>query len=172
MATYKQGYKKQSAENILLKFIVGIIVTVVVIVGIVFVLQQANKWKEYSEYPAISNYAGIFEYTNGGTEELEDYVIYFYSTNSDSEDLRNSVLSIGRNLNTDENELFFIANSDAMLDSDTQLENFLTDIDEESLSTPLLVVVADGELYEAYTTDADIVETLESIEEGTFDPFN
>lgn len=170
MATYKQGYKKQSAENVLLKFIVGIIVAVIVLVAILYTYSELTKWKNYSEYTAVTNYADVLDYTSDGTD-LEDYVVYFYSSNDSSSDAKDSVLKLANDINKD-NELFFIANSEAMADSETELDTFLEAVDVDTLSTPMLVVVVDGEFHQLYASTTDVVEVLESIEEGTFAPFN
>jgi hypothetical protein len=171
MATYKKGFKKQNPETVLLKVIIGIIAVVFLLVGVLFVYDAATKWKNYDEYTATTTYADIFEYTNGEDTALEDYVIYVYSTNESSVAIKNDVLKEGKRINKD-SEMFFLANSAAMSDSETELEDFLTAIDLEELSTPMLIVVADGEFYEAYIGSEDLLAALDSIEAGTFDAFN
>jgi hypothetical protein len=171
MATYKKGYKKQNPETVLLKVIVGVIAVVFVLVGVLFVYDSTTKWKNYDYFTTVTTYEDMFEYTNGEDEALEDYVIYIYSTNESSVAVKTDVLKEGKNINKD-SEIFFLADSSAMTDEDAELAGFLAAIDEEELSTPMLIVVADGEFFDAYMGSEDLMATLESIEAGTFAAFN
>ncbi|MBN2876389.1 MAG: hypothetical protein JXL85_01930 [Bacilli bacterium] len=172
MATYKRGYKKQNSETVLLKVIIGIIVAVFAFVALAFVYDAVTKWRSYDYYTTITEYEGIFEYTNGGDEALEDYVVYFYSdTCSNCKDIKNSVLKDGNRLNRD-GEMFFLANTGTMTDEDAQLAGFLDEIGEQELGTPMLVVVANGEFYGVYMGSTLVSETMDSISSGTFDAFN
>jgi hypothetical protein len=171
MATYKKGYKKQNSETVLLKVIVGIIVVVFLLVGVLFIYDAATKWKEYDYFTTTTTYTDIFDYTNGGEEALEDYVIYLYSTNESSTLIKTDVLKEGKRINKD-SEMFFLANTAAMSDADAALDDFLATIDEEELSTPMIIVVANGEFYEAYIGSESLLAALDSIEAGTFDAFN
>ena len=171
MATYKKGFKKENPETVLLKVIIGIIIVVFVMVGVLFVYDATSKWKDYDYFTTVETYTGIFEYTNGGDEALEDYVIYLYSSNESSTSIKIDVLKDGKAINKD-SEMFFLANSDAMTDTDTALDDFLATVDEEELSTPMIIVVADGVFYDAYVGSENLLATLDSIEAGTFDAFN
>ncbi|MBI9008412.1 MAG: hypothetical protein JEZ05_00130 [Tenericutes bacterium] len=171
MATYKKGFKKENPETVLLKVIIGIIVVVFLMVGVLFIYDATTGWKDYSYFTTTTTYADMFEYTNGEETALEDYVIYMYSTNESSVAIKTDVLRDGKKINKD-SEMFFLANSTAMSDSDTELADFLATIDEDALSTPMLIVVANGEFYEAYIGSVDLLAALDSIEAGTFDAFN
>lgn len=172
MATYKKGYKKQNTETVLLKVIVGIIIAVFAFVAMAFVYDTTTQWRQYTNYTAITEFDGIFEYTNGGTEALDDYVVYIYSnTCPNCEAIKTDVLRDGNRLNK-ETEMFFVANADTMTDTDAELDGFLDTIDEVQLGTPLLIVVADGEFYDAFVGSAEVVDAMNSIEEGTFPAFN
>lgn len=172
MATYKKGFKKQNSEQVLLKVIIGIIVAVFAFVIVAFVYDAATQWKSYGNYTTITEYDGILEYTNGGDEALTDYVVYFYSdTCTNCSDIKIDVLRDGNRLNKD-GEMFFVANTGAMTDGDTELDNFLDSIGETELGTPMLLVVANGEFYGVYLGSSDVTDAMNSIENGTFDAFN
>lgn len=172
MATYKKGFKKQNTETVLLKVIIGIIISVFVFVAIAFVYETANQWKSYDNYTKITEYNGILEYTNGGDAALQDYVVYFYSTSCPNcQDVKTQVLRDGNKLNKDA-PFFFIADTGTMSDESTNQAAFLTAIDKTTLSTPMLVVVANGQFYGAYVGSTEVVSTLDSIVAGTFDAFN
>lgn len=172
MATYKKGYKKQNTETVLLKVIVGIIITVFAFVAMAFVYDITTQWKQYTNYTAITEFDGIFEYTNGGEVALDDYIVYLYSdTCPNCEAIKNDVLRDGNQLNK-ETEMFFVANADTMTDTETALEGFLDTIGEVELGTPLLIVVSDGEFYDAFVGSSEVVDAMNSIEEGTFPAFN
>ena len=174
MATYKKGFKKQNSETVLLKIIIGIIIAVFAFVIVAFVYDATTQWKDYSEYTQITEYADIFDYTNGGDEALEDYVIYFYSDNCPNcANVKNDVLRDGNRINKD-GEMFFLANADQMVDTDTELDDFLDIIDVASTEygTPLLLVVVDGEFSAVFVGSSDVVEAIDSIEAGTYEGFN
>lgn len=172
MATYKKGFKKQNSEQILLKVIVSIIVSVMLFIAIIFIYDAVSKWKDYDSYTNITEYSGIFDYTNGGTEELQDYVVYFYSTSCiNCEYAKLDVLKAGNKINRGD-DMFFIANADEMTDTDTFLETFLDEIDLSQMQTPLLMVVVDGEFYEVFTGTIAVTGALDSIEAGTYEAFN
>ena len=172
MATYKKGFKKQNSEQVLLKVIVTIIVSVMIFIGVIFIYDAASKWKDYDHYTTITEYDGIFDYTNGGTEELQDYVVYFYSASCENcIEAKPDVLRAGNKINRGD-DTFFIASTDTMTDADTKLAAFLTEIDLSDLVTPLLVVVVDGEFHEVFTGTTDVTAALDSIEAGTYEAFN
>ena len=106
MATYKKGFKKENPETVLLKVIIGIIIVVFVMVGVLFVYDATSKWKDYDYFTTVETYTDIFEYTNGGDEALEDYVIYLYSSNESSTSIKIDVLKDGKAINKD-SEMFF-----------------------------------------------------------------
>lgn len=172
MATYKKGYKKENTEQVLLKVIVSIIVSVMVLIAIIFIYDTASKWKDYDHYTLITEYDGIFDYTNGGTEELQDYVVYFYRTDCENCVIaKTDVLRAGNKLNKD-GEMFFIANTDTMNDADTNLAEFVDTIDISQMVTPLLIVVVDGEFYEVFTGSSTVVDALDTMADGSYDAFN
>ncbi len=172
MATYKKGFKKQNSEQVLLKVIVSIIVSVMLFIAIIFIYDAVSRWKDYDSYTNITEYSGIFDYTNGGTEELQDYVVYFYSTSCvNCENAKLDVLKAGNKINKGD-DMFFIANADEMTDTDTFLASFLAEIDITAMQTPLLMVVVDGEFYEVFTGTTSVTDALDSIEAGTYEAFN
>lgn len=171
MATYKKGYKKQNPETVLLKVILGIIVAVALFVGTFYIYDISTEWKDYENYTAITTYKGMLEFANGGDEALEDYVVYFYSNKDSSNNIKVDVLRNAKDINKD-SEMFFLADINAMTDADAELEDFLDAIELDSLSAPLLLVVADGEFYGVYSGSEQLLDVLASIEEGTFEAFN
>ncbi len=172
MATYKKGYKKQNPETILLKIIIGIIIGVFAFVGAAIIYDKTTEWKTYDYFTSITEYDGIFEYDNGEEEALEDYVVYFYATGCENcADIQNSILKDGKRINRD-GEMFFLANVDSMTDEDENLEDFLDEIGETELGTPMMIVIVDGEFYEAFIGSSDCEEMMDTIADGDYEPFN
>jgi thiol:disulfide interchange protein len=172
MATYKKGYKKQNSEQVLLKVIVSIIISVFALVAIVWIYDSVTKWQNYEYYTQITEYDGIFDYTDETDTELQDYVVYFYSDSCvNCQEAKSVVLSIARKINRGE-EQFFIANTGSMTDETESLDAFLEDIDLTQMVTPLLIIVIDGEFYEVHTGTTDVISALEGIENGDYADFN
>jgi len=158
MATYKKGFKKQNTETVLLKVIIGIIVAVFGLVAIAFIYDAATQWKDYSYYTTITEYDGILEYTNGGDEALQDYVVYFYADDcSNCATIKNTALKDGNKLNKNE-ELFFIADTGNMNDETENFPAFLDSVDLSSteFGTPALLIVVDGEFYGIYVGASEV----------------
>jgi len=177
MATYKKGFKKQSSEQVLLKVILGVIVSVLILVAIVFIYDVSSKWKNYSNYTEITEYANIIDFTNGEEEPLEDYIVYFYSTNCEyCAEVKEDVLKLGTKINRGTDE-FFIVNTAEVTDAAEEYEDFVSELDavyDELLTnilTPSIAIFVDGELYD-YIIGSDVLDALESIQEGTYEPFN
>lgn len=167
MATYKKGFKKQNSEMLLLKTIVVIIVSVILIVAVAFVYDSVTKWKNYNNYEAVADYADVFQMKDDAEIELDDYVIYVYSTTCEScATIKNDVLKIGNKL--DENT-FFLLDTGAI---EGESDDFLETVERTSIATPMLVVVNDGEFYELFVGSTAVLDTLSLIEEGNYTPFN
>jgi hypothetical protein len=169
MATYKKGYKKQSSDQVLLKVIVGIIISVVVLVGVVFIYDASTKWKEYDNYTHVTEYADIFDLTDGDGNELNDYVVYLYDGSGSCENCnaaKNDMLKYGSRL--DDNQ-FFLADINDMTDDDTALDDFLAELDRTDLVYPLLVIVIDGEYYDYVSGYPYVVNSIQSIQEGDYE---
>ena len=175
MATYKKGFKKQNAETVLLKVIIGIIISVFAFVALAFIYEASTAWRTYDHYTLVTEYDGIMEYTNGTDTALEDYVVYFYSdTCTNCETAKLDVLRDGNKLNKS-SDFFFLANVDTMSDETNNMATFLDTIGMSSSDvtpTPLLIVVANGEFYGAYSGATSVVDTMDSIADGTFEAFN
>lgn len=166
MATYSKGYKKQNTETVLLKVIIGVIAAVFVFVAIAFIFDSTTKWKEYDYFTNITEVEGITEYTNGGSEALEDYVVYFYANDCvNCSDIKTDVLKAGNKINKD-SEMFFLANTDSLTDLTDELSDFLSLVGETELGTPMLLVISDGEVYEAYMGSSAVSENIELIANG------
>jgi len=174
MATYKKGFKKQNSETVLLKIIIGIIIGVFVFVGVAFIYDASTQWKNYDYFTTITEYDELLEYTNGEDDVLDNYIVYIYGNSCENcVEIKNDVLKDGNKINKD-GEMFFIANVDTMTDSETNLENFLDDIDcpTDEYGTPMLVVVVDGEFYEYFIGASDVEEAVDSVRSGDYEPFN
>ena len=167
MATYKKGFKKQNSEMLLLKTIVVIIVSVILIVAIAFIYDLATKWRNYNNYDTIAEYADVFDLKDDTEQELSDYVIYVYSTtNESSADIKNDVLKLGNKLDDD---MFFLLNTAAI---EGETDDFLDTIEQTNIPTPMLIIVKDGEFYELFVGSTAVVNTLDLIKDGDYEPFN
>lgn len=172
MATYKKGFHKRDPEKMFLKVIFGVIIAVIFLIGVVWVYDATSKWQEYDYFTTITEYEGIFDYTNGGDEELDDYVIYFYATGcSHCQDAKTDVLKLGSKINKNE-ELFFLANTDSMSDEETNYQTFLDELNITQFGTPTIIVIIDGEVDEIYSGTITVIETLQTIADGTYENFN
>ena len=175
MANYSHGYKKQSAEQALLKIIVGIIVAVFVFVVIAFIYKQATEWKVYDHYQILTDYDDVMDNPNAG----DNYVVYLYKKSGCDvcDQIKNKVLREGNRINkdADDQDVFFIADTTSMNSSDDNagdLDQFLSDTDQIELMTPSIVVIVDGSFYAVYTGETDVLNTLNAIDDGTYEPFN
>lgn len=176
MATYKKGFKKQNTEMLLLKTIVVIIVSVILVVAIAFVYDAFTKWQDYKSYDQVESYAEVFQLKDDAEVELGDYVIYVYSDTCIScKENKNDILKLGNKL--DEN-MFFLLNSSTLTTTDSQNQtlpaytSFLETINKTSIPTPMLVVVVNGNFEEIHVGPTAVINTLTSIKEGTYEPFN
>ncbi|MCK5732001.1 MAG: hypothetical protein KAH13_03220 [Tenericutes bacterium] len=177
MATYKKGFKKENAEQVLLKVILGVILAVLVFIAIVFIYDSATKWKNYSHYTQINEYAVALNFTDGGDIPLEDYVIYVYQEACEvCVELKDDTLKLVNKIDNNDGDIFLL-NTSSVTDSTEEYADFLAAIDEaydELLSdiyTPSIIVMVDGEVHE-YIIGEALLDTLESIEAGTYEPFN
>lgn len=172
MATYKKGFKKQTPEQMLLKVIVGIIVTVFLIVLVAFIYDLATPTFEYDDFTHIKKYEEVLTQKDEQSVQLEDYVVYFYYDDCTAcSSIKSDALKIVNKLNKD-SDFVILANTTEMEDADTYKDTFLEDIAETQLLTPTLLVVANGEYHEVQVGAEDVLETLESIKAGTYLPFN
>lgn len=171
MATYKKGYKKENPETVLLKVIIGIIVMVFLLVGVLYIYDISTKWRSYDNYTTLTSYGTLFDVTDDDSEEIDNYVVYIYSSNESSSDAQIDVLREAKKINGD-SEMFFLLDSESEDLTDSADSDFLDTIGEDMMSYPMLIVVVDGEFYEASVGTTALLETLESIEEGTYEPFN
>ena len=176
MATYKKGFKKQNTEMLLLKTIVVVIVSVILLVAIAFVYNAVTKWQDYKSYDQVENYADVFQMKDDADVELGNYVIYVYSdTCLTCKENKNDILRLGNKL--DEN-IFFLLNSATLTTKDSEnntlpaYTSFLETIGKDQIPTPMLVVVVNGNFEEIHVGPTAVINTLTSIEEGTYEPFN
>ncbi len=172
MAKYKKGYKKRTPEQTLLNIIVGMVITVVLLVVVAFIYDLATYSGSYDDFTAVTKYENVIGYENEEVPVGDDYIVYFYSDDcSNCNEIKTEVLKIGEKINEDGTKML-IANTTNMEDSETYLEQFKLDINENNPGTPMVVVVTDGEFEEVVIGSASVVELLESIESGEYAPFN
>lgn len=169
MATYKKGYKKQNSEMLLLKTIVVIIVSVIVIVAIAFIYDLTTSWNNYNNYDNVADYSEVFDLKDEEEVEIDNYLVYVYSNTCEScASIKRDVLKIADKLNSD-SDMFFLVNTS---DIEGESDDFLDTINQTQLLTPMLVVVVDGEFEEVFIGSTNVVDAMESIEAGTYGPFN
>lgn len=176
MATYKKGFKKTSGDQILLKTIVSIIAVVLLVVGIVFVYDLATDKGDYADFTAISAYDLILTQTGTDSEQLSEYVVYFYNADDqDCLDIQRQVLRLAKKME-DKGLFIFFVDLDSVEETATgDKDDFLGAIQKSSTflnRSPMLVTVADGEFDAAYEGSDDVLEILNQIYEGEYAPFN
>jgi hypothetical protein len=169
MATYKKGFKKQNSEMLLLKTIVAIILAVVAMVMIAFIYDSVTKWKNYNNYTDIGKYEDVFNLKDEEEQAIGNYVVYVYSDTCEAcATIRNDLLRLANRMNK-QSEVFFLLNtSKATGESDDLLET----IERTQILTPMLIVVVDGEFEEVFVSSTNVLNAIESIEKGTYEPFN
>jgi hypothetical protein len=169
MATYKKGYKKQNSEMLLLKTIVVIIVSVILIVAVAFIYDLTTSWNNYNNYDSVADYSEVFDLKDEEEVEIDNYLVYVYSNTCEScASIQRDVLKIADKLNSD-SEMFFLVNTS---DIEGESDDFLDTINQTQLLTPMLVVVVDGEFEEVFIGSTNVVDAMESMEAGTYAPFN
>ncbi|MCF7924266.1 MAG: hypothetical protein K9L64_04060 [Candidatus Izimaplasma sp.] len=179
MATYSKGYKKQNQQLLLIKVIVGIIVTVGLLMLAALVFDKATDWKDYNSYSHAKTYDEVWAMNDEDGNPVSNYAVYFYSNTCPTcRDIKEDVLGFANDYNKD-SERFFLADINSITTKEVAedetaytKQNFLTEIGEESISTPMIVVVTDNQLEEVVLGKINIEEFLEALEQGTYEPFN
>jgi thioredoxin-related protein len=173
MATYKKGFKKQSTQAMLLKTIIAIIGAVLILVLIAFIYDRATEWRDYSSYDHVETYDQVL------TQDQDDYVIYIYSTTCPTcNEMKEEILSVLNDLDKDSDNVYLVntANFTELETEDEEdaytRDDLFEDLDIEAISTPMFVVVADGELEEVVTGTVNIDAFLDDLENETYAPFN
>lgn len=173
MATYKKGFKKQSTQAMLLKTIIAIIGAVLILVLIAFIYDRATEWRDYSSYDHVETYDQVL------TQAQDDYVIYIYSTTCPTcNEMKEEILSVLNDLDKDSDNVYLVntANFTELETEDEEdaytRDDLFEDLDIEAISTPMFVVVADGELEEVVTGTVNIDAFLDDLENETYAPFN
>ena len=173
MATYKKGYKKQNPQLTLLKTILAIIAAVVFLVLIAFIYDLATDWRDYNSYDHLDTYNQVLE------QDKEDYIVYFYSeTCPTCQDIKRDVLGVLNDEDKDNNNVFLVDTlnfTEETVGEDEEAysrDDLIEDLGIESISTPMIVVVANGEFEEVITGNVNIDNFLEAIESDTYNPFN
>lgn len=172
MATYTRGYKKQSGEQILLKTIVGIIVTVMLVVLAVFIYDVATDQPAYSDFKAITKYNEILTQKQNETQ-IQDYIIYFYNdTCSACNTIKDEALKLAREIEKNGTKVFLVNTANITEATAGDRDAFLNAINESSIRTPMVVVVADGVFYRTYIAAEPVVTLLTTIKNKTYEPYN
>jgi hypothetical protein len=173
MATYAKGFKKQSGEQILLKTIVGIIVTVVFIVLAVFVYDLLTVSASYDDYTKITKYNEVLTQKDATQTQLQDYLIYFYSDSCAAcNEIKPDALKLVNDINEDGNVVFFVDSAAITEATPGDRDALLAAIDESSIRTPMVIAVVDGVFYRTYVGSTAVIELLDSVKLGTYTPFN
>ncbi len=173
MATYTKGYKKQNPQLTLLKIIIGIFATVALLLLAAFIYDKSTDWKDYTSYDHLDTYDQVL------SQDQEDYVVYFYSTNTISLDIKEDVLKVLNDLNKDD-MVYLVENSTdtfkekPVIDEENAYsrDDLLADLDVESITAPMIVVVANGQLEEVIVGTVNINKFLQAIENDTYAAFN
>jgi len=179
MATYSKGYKKQNPELLVLKVIVGVIIAVGILMLIAFIYDKATDWKDYDSYTHANTYDEVWTMTDDDGNELSNYAVYFYSNNCPTcLEMKEDVLGFANDYNK-EAERFFLADAESITarevgEDETAYteDNFLAGIEEEEITTPMIVVVTDNEFEEVIIGRVNINNFLDSLEAGSYEPFN
>jgi len=173
MATYAKGYKKQSGEQILLKTIVGIIVTVVGIVLAVFLYDLLTVTTSYDDFTHIEKYDLVLTQKDQANAQVQNYLIYFYSESCTAcQSIKNDALETVGKINEDGKVVYFVDSTKITETTAGDRDAFLAAIDESSIRTPMLVAVVDGVFYRAYVGSTAVTEVLNQVDLGTYQPFN
>jgi len=173
MATYAKGFKKQTSELILLKIIVGVIGAVLLIVLAVFLYDLSVSIGSYDDYTHITKYDDILTQVDADSEQLQDYIIYFY--NDECENcvaIQKAALRLVARINNDETVVFFVNTAEVTEATAGDRDAFLGDINESSLRTPMLVVVNNGTFEEVAVGSTAVIDLLTTVKNGDYDPFN
>lgn len=173
MATYKKGFKKQNPQLTVLKTIIAIIASVAVLLLVAFIYDKATEWKDYKSYEHIETYDKVL------TMDEDNYVVYFYSKGCPTcAEIKEDVLkSISKENKKD--DLFYLA--DALMIKDKpkvgevaayKKADLIAALGIQEISTPMMVVVADGKFKEVILGKLKIEEFMDKINDNTYQPFN
>lgn len=168
MATYKKGYKKTKPELAILKTVGGILAGVLVLILAAFIYDKATDWNDYTSYEHLTTYDEVL------SQEEDDYVVYFYSTaSSTSASIKSDVLKVLNDydnvylVNTANISEAAVAEGETAYTEDT----LLAALSIESVTAPMVVVVADGSYEETLLGTVNIQEFLDQLDAGTYAPF-
>ncbi len=172
MATYTKGFKKQSGETLLLKVIVGIIGAVLVIVMAVFFYDLATNVGTYDDYTHITAYDKVLTQVDADQEQLQDYLIYFYSdTCVNCEKIQKEALQLVARINRSATVVFFVNITEATETTSGDKDALLAEINLMSIATPMIVAVVDGEFYQTYVGTESVLNLLKDVKAGDYTPF-
>ena len=173
MATYTKGYKKKNSEQALLLTIVGIIGVVLLIVGAVFIYDLATKTGSYDDFEHIESYEYVLENLDDQNVAIQDYLVYFYSDDcSNCIEIKREVLKLSEKINGEETIIFFVNASTIKETVSGDKADFLDAANLSSIRTPMVISVVGGEFLESFTGTTNVLQVLESVEAGTYTPFN
>jgi len=170
MATYTKGYKKKNPEQALLLTIVGIIGLVLLVVGAVFIYDLATDAGSYDDYTHIEAYDLILNQVDSSNQEISDYLVYFYSDDcSNCTSIKREALKLVEKI---DNVPIFFVNASTIKETATGDKDIFEDLINATVRTPMVISITDGEFKELYSGTIRVIEILESVEEGTYTPFN
>lgn len=171
MATYKRGFVRQTPDQVLLKAIVIIIISVFVIVAFAWIYSALTTTREYTDYTAIEDYSDIYNQLDSGVL-VPEYLVYFYSDTCQScELIKQDALKLVDKAQKAGIPVYFVDTANAT-DTDGAKAAFLLDIDESSLRTPTIVSIVNGEYADKFIGTDEVLQILSDVIDEIYAPFN
>ncbi len=176
MAGYAKAGRRKSEKKTVITFVVGILAFVLLFVGIVFLTQAFKNELDYKDFS--NNY--ITDVSKIKTQSEEKYVVYLYTSNSNSESIKDKVLEFAKE-NAQGIKVYFIDYSTIDDEEDTnynadklkELATLLdTTTDKLSNAVPALFCVKDGSIVGRYKELTKITGSLNDIAKGGYTKFN
>lgn len=171
MATYKRGFHRQTPDQVLLKAIVIIILSVFAIVAFALIYDALTTTREYTDYTAIEDYSDIYNQLDSGVL-VPEYLVYFYSdTCTSCQSVKQEALKLVDKAEKAGIPVYFVDIANAT-DTDGAKAAFLLDIDESSLKTPMIVSIVNGEYVDKFIGTDAVLQILTDTYQGDYAPFN
>jgi len=174
MATYKRGFKKRATPgNTLLTIIFGIVVAVLLFVGFAWIYDQVTVTRSYDDFTVIDSYENILSQEDEDEVLLPEYLVYFYSDSCvNCESIKADALKLAEKLEKEGIVIYFVDTANITDEDDTFKNAFLIDIDENSVKTPMVISVVNGEYVDKYLGTDSVISILTDVLNGDYAPFN
>ncbi|MDD3123257.1 MAG: hypothetical protein PHC62_07090 [Candidatus Izemoplasmatales bacterium] len=172
MATYRKGFKKQTSDQLLLKLIFGIVVSVVLIVVVALLYNLVFTSRSYDDFDQLTTYSTVYTQKDAAAVQIPDYLVYFYNeTNTTCQSIKDDVLKLAAEAKKNGTVIFFV-NTANTTDDDTELDSFILGLDLSSMKIPMLVVVKDGTYYEKFINSDSVINAFTEVKNLEYTPFN